>query len=340
MIERHKLTFRVQGLVNGLAPELNRILAEAYEQAEAKVLKLMAQDTPSKVKQARILQGLQKQLQRIMDPAYQEVGQEIQGGAQDLAQATPKITGKIYTDALQQFDSSVLPLAIPKITKKEFLRMWESFEIDGTFFNQWLEKLSGGSVARIKKELIQGQALNENLKQIAKRMETSLGASKNGAYGLAQNAYFQAWNFAEQETFRENEERLKGYQHVSELDAKCCPTCQQLDGKVYPKGEEIVPPIHWRCRCMLRPVFKQKGMNVIYQDQTRIVRIEKGKELDVKFVSGKLTYTDILKSDKAFAVEALGQKRADLLFSGKLSVDKLYYQSKLRSIKELERYYK
>jgi len=362
--EREKLTFRIQGAVNGLQPELNTILAEAYEQAEAKVLKFIAQATPSKVKQARILQGLQAQLEKIMSGAYAEVGQEIKTGATDLAAASPRITGKIYNDALQEVDAEVYPLKIPKLSKKLILSWWASFEVEGLYFNQWLEKLSDNSVNRIKKEMIQGKALNEDLRQIAKRMEHSLGASKNGAYGLAQNSFFSAANFGEWEMFQANKEEIKAYRFVAELDRKTTPLCRSLDGQEFTPQETPRPPLHWRCRSRIVPVWKNKGLNDIYLDDgTRPARIETGKHtvkhrdgttstkyknMRAKQLPNRTTWNQWMQSmvnsknpaDVNFAKEALGPKRFSLVKSGKLRVDQLTYAGKLRTIKDLERLYR
>ena len=40
--------------------------------------------------------------------------------------------------------------------------------------------------------------------------------------------------------------------------------------------------------------------------------------------------------DRAFAKEALGPKRYELVSKGKLKVDSLYYAGKLRTIKQLK----
>jgi len=351
-------------MVNGLAPELNAILAQAYDEATGKVLKFMATGTESAVKQARILQGLQKQLQKIMDSAYREVGEEIHAGSTELAEAAPRISGKIYNDALKDIAFKVSPLTIPTLSKKEILAWWNSFEQDGLFFNQWLEKLSANSVNRIKKELIQGKALNENLKQISKRMETSLGASKNGAAGLAQNSFFSAYNFGEFELFQESKERITGYRFVAELDRKTTPLCRSLDGQEFTPQDTPRPPLHWRCRSRIVPVWKDKKLNDIYLDDgTRPARQETGKKtvkhrdgttstkftkMRAKQLPNRTTWNQWMQSmvnsknpaDRAFAREALGPKRFSLVKSGKLKVESLVYAGKLRTIKDLERLYK
>jgi hypothetical protein len=71
-------------------------------------------------------------------------------------------------------------------------------------------------------------------------------------------------------------------------------------------------------------------------------------KLDVRFPKRKLTYSQWMQSmvksrnavDVAFAREALGKLRFDMVKSGKLTVSKLYYGGKLRTIDQLKEFMK
>ena len=117
-----------------------------------------------------------------------------------------------------------------------------------------------------------------------------------------------------------------------------------------------------RCRCFVLPVFKYEALNRYLDEEeknTRIARIDtdartvqhrdgttstKYESLRVQFPHAKVTYQEWMESmvksvdpsDRAFAGEALGPTRFDLVKSGKLKLSSLYYAGKLRTIKELK----
>lgn len=78
-----------------------------------------------------------------------------------------------------------------------------------------------------------------------------------------------------------------------------------------------------------------------HRDGTTSTKFEK---LDVDHVPRTTTYKEWMSSmvhsqnaaDRAFAREALGKTRFDLLRKNKLEIDSLYYRGKLRTIAELK----
>lgn len=37
---------------------------------------------------------------------------------------------------------------------------------------------------------------------------------------------------------------------LTQTDERTCPTCGQLDGRIWPEGEGFAPPAHDHCRCV------------------------------------------------------------------------------------------
>ena len=122
------------------------------------------------------------------------------------------------------------------------------------------------------------------------------------------------------------------------------------------------PPLHMRCRCFTLPVFKYEALNRYLDEEEKNVRIARidtdartvhhrdgttsteYQTLRVQFPHAKVSYTEWMQgmaksknpADAAFAREALGPARFDLVRSGKLKLSSLYYGGKLRTIKELK----
>ena len=117
-----------------------------------------------------------------------------------------------------------------------------------------------------------------------------------------------------------------------------------------------------RCRCFTLPVFKYEALNRYLDEEeknTRIARIDTDartvhhrdgsssteyQSLRVQFPHAKISYTEWMEgmvksadpADAAFAKEALGPTRFDLVKSGKLKLTSLYYSGRLRTIKQLK----
>ena len=145
---------------------------------------------------------------------------------------------------------------------------------------------------------------------------------------------------------------------MAELDRQTTPLCISLDQKVFPVNEAPQPPLHWKCRSSVVPVFKgekendrigkriaridTEGRTVHHRDGTTSTKYE---NLRVKFPAAGTTHSSWIQSlvdskdprDVDFAREALGRGRFELVKSGKLKVAQLYYHGKIRTLRELGR---
>ena len=68
-----------------------------------------------------------------------------------------------------------------------------------------------------------------------------------------------------------------------------------------------------------------------YRGHKQCIQSDSGPPITVSLVNSSN------RADRAFAREALGKTRFELVKSGKLKIESLYYNGKLRSIKELKR---
>jgi len=162
---------------------------------------------------------------------------------------------------------------------------------------------------------------------------------RHGANAIGKTAVFTAQANGERAFFKENEKHFVAYFYHTEADGKVCPQCAPMDLTKYKTLEETPRvPIHMRCRCWLEA--SQEGKPIA--EQPFRVFDEEGELTVYKFPS-EMTHNEIMqtmvKIEPDFVKEALGPKRFEMLASGKLTVDKLYYQNKLRTIKELKELY-
>lgn len=357
--ERTKLEHRLEGLTKGLGDDLTKSFENALSEVSGKItaLEAKAEQTESLIKKKKYLKAQREAIEIVLSDIYRDIGDTIMAQAIELAQEAPSIVDtmvkKIIPAGLE------IELGVPVLDKKRIISMFESFNIEGLNLNQWLSKIEANAAQRIIKASKDSFVLNESRRESAKRLQGALDVSRKSAEGLAHNAVHQAWNFAEMEYFKESQQRLKGFRFMAELDRKTTPLCVSLDGRIFSVSEAPKPPLHWKCRSSLHPIFKNQELNKIFDKGSRVSRQDTGgrwvnhrdgtrstkyEKLRSKKVSNKKNYRDWMQDlvnsndpkDRAFAKEALGKKRFELVSKGKLNVDSLYYDGKLRTVKQLK----
>jgi len=357
--EYQKLSHRLEGIINAIGVDIAKVLEESLDRITGQVLVLeaKAEKTKSLIRKKKYLLKQQKEIQKVLDSVYADIGKTIKNKSIEVAQASPAIANDILKTVIPK--SFKVILGVPHLSKKEVLLWCNSAQIEGLFFNDWLSKLSSNTTARIIKEARFALLTAEPHRLPAKRIQEALQISRKSATDLATNAIRQAQQWAERQYHLENRKRLRGLRWISELDRQTCARCIPLDGRVYKIDDCPLPPIHWKCRCMTQPVFKNAKLEKYMGEQTRIARLDtkartvhhrdgtrstKYEKLRVKFPKRKLTYNQWMQSmikstnpkDVAFARECLGPTRFKLVSSGKLKMQSLYYAGKLRTIKELQ----
>jgi SPP1 gp7 family putative phage head morphogenesis protein len=361
--ENQKLSHRLQGIFNAIGDEIAEVLEESLDRITG--LTMLAEErartAKSLIRRKQYLLRQQKEIQKILDSIYQDIGKTIKGKAVEVGQAAPAIANDILKTVIPK--SFKISMNVPTISKKQVIFWFDSAQVEGLYFNQWLTKLSSNTTARIIRESRLALLAHEGRgprKIAAKRIQEALGVSRKSATGLATNAITQAQAYGQRQFDIENKERLKGLRWVSQLDRRTCPKCSPLDQQVFKIDDCPLPPIHWLCRCYTEPVFKNAKLEKYLGEQTRIARMDtkartvhhrdgttstKFEKLRVKFPKRKLNYNQWMQSmvksknlkDVAFAREALGPTRFKLVASGKLKMQSLYYAGKLRTIKELQK---
>ncbi|MFC1505202.1 minor capsid protein [Thermodesulfobacteriota bacterium] len=359
--QHYKLTHRFQGIVNAMGDEIIESLEEAAETISGKILLLeaKAEQTKSLVRKKKLLIKQRAEIEKVLAGIYKDIGKEIKDKSIEVAQAMPKIADRMLKKVIPP--NIKITIGIPKLSKKEVLTWFESSQIEGLFFNDYLAKLQGSTSQRIINQTRLSLLMNESSKQAAKRIQDALAISRKSAMAFAQTAIHQARMYGQRHFDAENAERLKGLRFVCELDRRACSRCSQMDSKVYKVDDAPQPPIHMLCRCHLEPVFKNGELNrYLAKTQSRVARLEteartvkhrdgttstKYEALEARFPKLKQNYNQWMSSmikssdpaERAFALEALGKKRFALVRSGKLQLKSLFYGGKLRTLKELER---
>ncbi|MFX0090789.1 MAG: minor capsid protein [Candidatus Hodarchaeota archaeon] len=351
--EKFKLSHRLQGLANGLGEQIAESLGGSLDLVVGKILRLLeeAEQTESIIRKKKYLEKQKAEIEHVLSEVYAEIGKIIKTTAIEVGLETPGLLNTISKRTLK------IQLAVPKLDKKTVISWFEASQVEGLYFNDWLKKLESNAVARIIKESRTALILSGTKTDAVKNIQNALNVSKRSARALAQNAVYTMHNYAELEEYKANSDIISKVRFVAILDRRTTPLCIQLDGQIFNFNDAPIPPLHWNCRSSLAPVFREerieriKGNRIARLDtEARTVHHRDGttstvyEKMRPQTVSDKTTYTEWMKSligsknpaDVAFAKEALGPTRFKLVASGKLKLESLYYQGKLRSIKQLK----
>ncbi len=159
----------------------------------------------------------------------------------------------------------------------------------------------------------------DSIRNAVKRLQSKgIQGSKHGLEGLARTWMASANSYArEEQTKAVLGKRLQGWRYSAVLDSRACLVCGADHGKVFPyPGPRPSLPRHWRCRCLYMPVvegWKNKPVKETYEQW-----LHRQMERDPDFVQ-----------------QVLGKTRMDLFTSGKLTVDRMVTDGRVKRLSEL-----
>lgn len=142
---------------------------------------------------------------------------------------------------------------------------------------------------------------------------------------------------------------LKGWRYVATLDGRTCPVCGADDHKFFPVDKPRPKlPRHFSCRCLYVPVTREPGHQAEIErpatkHEARKVRHKDGStSTRYRPVESRMTTENYsqwlkrqLKEDPAFVRSILGKTRFELFESGKITLEKMSVDGRIRRLSEL-----
>mgnify|MGYP000393751122 FL=1 len=201
----------------------------------------------------------------------------------------------------------------------------ETRPFEGKVLGEWWSGVAADAQVRIDSVVREGIASGRTTGQIVARITGDEGvgdapfrALRRNAEAVVRTATQEVSTAARMETYRENDDLVKGWQFVATLDARTTLICASEDGKVYPVGEGRPPPLHFGCRSTTVPVMKSFAeLGFAGIDVPAGSRASMDGE-----VAEKTTYDEWLRGQpRAVQDEALGPERA-ALFRGGLKIER------------------
>ena len=207
--------------------------------------------------------------------------------------------------------------------------------MDGLTLSSWLEDKDNKLKMLLKDNIQQGVIQGETIPQIVSRLKGVLTINKEGVKALAITAVATVTNQVRMQTYKENEDIFKGYEHNSTLDKSTTLICSSRDGAFWDlngkglnaKGKQfkfMITPLHFRCRSLILPIVKSFKELGIPLDE---VPIGTRSSMD-GYVSRDTTFEKWFEGkSKSFQEEYLGKGRYELYKKGTITFSDLVNQN-------------
>lgn len=217
--------------------------------------------------------------------------------------------------------------------------------MDGLTISEWLGKQDKSFQETLTKQIRLAVIEGETNPQIVSRLKGALDIkNNNNIKTIVRTAVATVTNQVRMETYKENSDVFKGYEHNSTIDARVSLICSTRDGATYDleyKGLNVKGkaypfkqvPLHFNCRSIILPItksFKELGIPL---DE---VPIGTRSSMD-GYVSRDTTFEKWFDGKpKSFQEEYLGIQRYKLFKDGVINFSDLVNQNgKTLTVKQL-----
>ncbi len=345
-----KQMHRIDSRALSLSDDMLAVLSKALEDISAQLAKLEVKyldtDDFSRLSIAKKQKLLQEQAQSIRDivaTTYSSgIDALVNDGMLDAMAYSQTQTAAALSPIVQT------DLATKAVTLPQVISYQNSMLIDGATIKEWLSRMEATSAQRItqaaRQALIQGMSVS----QTASLMRSQgVEGTRPQIQALARTALMSGANTAREDAVNELGKDLNyQWRYVSTLDGRTCAVCGKDDGKVFDQ-DELRPslPRHVNCRCVYVPFFE--GFPPYTRPATkhdeRIVNHRDGST-STKFSATESELTTEtyntwlkrqLKEDPAFVRSILGKTRFELFASGKLTLNGMVSDGRIKNLSEL-----
>lgn len=318
-----------------LANALDVLRLSAHERAKVvKQLKEMEKELLRRLAEEKLSFSERKKLNKvindtdkIIDQAYAAIksGLNVRGIAEMVADHTAEALYIVF--GLER-------IGVP--TKDYFKSLASDVLIQGAPSADWWRGQSENIKLKFSAQLRQGLANGETNQQITARIVGKAGVpgvmdiARRDAASLVHTSVQTVANDARRQTFKSNDDIVKGIRQVSTLDSHTSLTCVAYSGESWnmdfePLGPKKLPynggtPRHFLCRSVEVPItktFKELGIDIPEAPGT--TRASSSGQIDVN-----TSFNDYLdRMGKKYQNKVLGEGRAELWRKGQITLKDL-----------------
>lgn len=176
---------------------------------------------------------------------------------------------KFGNDATIKAMQKVVPFTFTQVPQKWLDKRVDTLLVEGLPISEWFKAQSDTITKRLGDLVQKGVRDGKSVQDMVRLMMTDpdwqlMAKTKAQTTALIRTSVVSALNDTNVETFKENDDIVKGIQWVSTLDNRTTPICRTLDGKTWDLDMKPIghgtpypgPIAHWNCRSTQVPVLK------------------------------------------------------------------------------------
>jgi SPP1 gp7 family putative phage head morphogenesis protein len=337
---------KVKDEIIGHSVNLNRLELQMRRDI-IKELKVLEKDLIKKLEKSNILNGrpmtrfkqkrlkaLLKQTQGTIKTAYDKIRKQLDG---DLV----KVAGISEAQTVNALNTSIKSEVLSTAMSKQALKAIVSDSlIEGAPSKEWWSRRSVALKDKFSDTVRQGMLAGETTPKVVRNLRGSkalrykdsvLSGNYRSAEALVRTSIQTVANKARLETYRENDDLIKGIEWSATFDSRTSEICASLDGAQWdleynPIGDNSQPfpgmIAHWNCRSTTVAIvksWKELGAKGKFKEIPKSTKASMDGQ-----VSGKKNYEGWLKGkDKKTQEEVLGVGKRKLWKEGKLGFSDL-----------------
>lgn len=336
--EVNRVLFFLRDTVN---PQVRRLLIDRLDLIESVGRDIGPETT------ARLLR-LTQELHALVDSFYAKIAEDqTEKRLPRIANAEAKwqvasLASRIPAD-LKALDPVMFSFSLPSPVTISRIINAQPMQVGGTL-KEWWTKSASAYVESIRNTvqagIVQGRSTSEIVAD-ATRAEVSgspLIKSASNAETVVRTEVNHVSAEVREETWKENDDLVKGVLYVATLDTATTPICRSLDGKVFDINSGPRPPQHFNCRSTTVPILKSLKELGIGQSEANNLSSMTRASMDGQVPASVSYYEWLADQPQAIQDKVLGSERATLWRDGKVTADQFTNdRGQLLSLDDLEK---
>jgi SPP1 gp7 family putative phage head morphogenesis protein len=204
------------------------------------------------------------------------------------------------------------------------------------------DRASASYAAKAHDVVRAGVVAGQSSSEITRRVMSGIGSPASRAAADAESIVRTSVNHVStevrEETWKANDDIVKGVIYIATLDTSTTYVCRSLDGQVFPIDKGPRPPQHFNCRSTTSVVLKSLRELGIGKSEAESLSKATRASMNGQVPASTRYYDWLRDQDERVQDLALGKRRADLWRSGAVSdSDLVDFRGRPVSIEKLEK---
>ena len=208
-----------------------------------------AEEPLSWLLQRNRLTSLQAQIEQELASVASRADDVVRQQQAEAVEAARQHTQQLIAAQLQAAPRKAAGAVVRwNVLPREAVSNLVGFTADGSPLADILSSLAADAGAQVRRSLIEGLALGQNPRQIARQIRAALGGNLTRALTISRTETIRAYREAAHQAALEQSGILRGWRWCAAKQDRTCPVCLALDGQEFPLEQRMIS--HPNCRCV------------------------------------------------------------------------------------------